>query len=172
MDQQQEFVRKLVDVQRPLYTYILSLLPSTAEAKDVLQQANVVLLEKQGEYDPSGNFGAWAARIAYFEVLAHRKRQQRDRLYLNDSLVEQLAEEGSEILDAEDQPLRALGNCLEKLSSKDRTLLEKRYAGGLKPGRIAEEVGRSTGAISQALYRIRSTLMRCIEKSLAAEGPA
>jgi len=166
-DSSQLFFRNLADVQRSLYAHIFAMLPSTADAKDVLQQTNVVLLEKQNEYDPQGNFAAWAGRIAYFEVLAHRKRLQRDRLYFDDELVRQLAEDSDTDPSLEDPPLRALGDCLKKVSEKDRNLLERRYSSGLPAKRIAGEVGRSVRAISQALYRIRMALMRCIEQRLA-----
>ncbi len=74
-----EFTSQLVAVQRRLYAYILTILPNLADADDVLQDTNSVLLRKRKEYAAGTEFGAWACRVAYFEVLALRKKRQRER---------------------------------------------------------------------------------------------
>ena len=162
------FLQELLNCQRGLYTYIFKLLLDPSEAQDVLQETNLVLLKKQEEYPRIRDFRAWAARIAYYQVLAHRKKKQRDRHVFNDEVVEQLAHEGIEELRGENRDLQALGHCLENLSARDRDLLEKRYVGNLSARGIGELVGRSARAISQALYRIRVTLMHCIDEVLAS----
>lgn len=164
----QEFARLLTDVQRSLYAYILSLIPSTDAAKDILQQTNLVLLQKQGEYDATKNFGGWAAKIAYYEVLAARKQQQRDRLYFNDQLLQSLADEGESDLTCEDPQLRALAECFEKLTDDDRRMIQQRYHDGRSASDISKEAGRTAHAISQALYRIRVSLLQCIQRRLSA----
>ena len=54
-----EFSQKLVGIQRPLYSYILSMLPHREDAEDVLQEANLILCQKASEYSPEGNFQSW-----------------------------------------------------------------------------------------------------------------
>ena len=75
-------VREITACQSALYAYVCSLLGTSAGAADVLHEANVVLWEKAAEYDPSRPFLPWAYRIAYFQVLAHRKRRSRDKRFI------------------------------------------------------------------------------------------
>jgi RNA polymerase sigma-70 factor (ECF subfamily) len=164
------FTGLLLDVQRSLYGYILSLYPSGTAAKDILQQTNLVLLKKQSEYDPSGNFGAWAARIAYYEVLAYRKAARRDRLLFSDDLIQSLAAEGATDVTADDPQMRALDVCFRRLEESDRELIQLRYRDEKPAREIAAALGRTPHAISQSLYRIRTALLNCIQRRLHATG--
>lgn len=169
-DTHAEFVRALVDCQRSLYSYIWKLLPDTDGAKDVLQKTNLLLLEKQHEFPEIENFGGWAARHAYYQVLAYRKTRQRDRHCFNDELVHILAQERHSDVTDQDEALRALGSCLKKLGPFDRSLVEQRYASNLPLGKIAQSLKRTPGSVANSLYRIRQVLMECIQRTLTAEG--
>ena len=46
-----EFSQQLTQIQRKLYSYILSLVPNRVEAEDILQESNFVLCRKAKEYD-------------------------------------------------------------------------------------------------------------------------
>lgn len=164
-DDNSEFLQSVLGCQRQLYAYILKLVVNTADAQDLLQETNLVLIRKQEEFCEIANFPAWATQIAYNQVLAFWTRRRRNRLYFDDELLRQLADEGASRLAMEDSDLSLLGDCLDKLALQDRELLEKRYAVNLTARQIASDVGRSAQAISQALYRIRCTLMRCIDDS-------
>ena len=50
---------------------------------------------------------------------------------------------------------KALKSCLQKLSESQRKLVEERYKPGASVQKIAADQGRTVGAISQTLYRIR-----------------
>jgi RNA polymerase sigma-70 factor, ECF subfamily len=164
-DDKSEFLQSMLDCQRGLYAYILKLVVNTADAQDVLQETNLVLIRKQDEFRGIANFAGWAAQIAYHQVLALWPGQRRDRLRFDDELLRQLADEGASRIGAADSDLRLLGDCLDKLSIQDRDLLGKRYVAGLAAREIAFQVGRSARAVSQALYRIRCTLMHCIDET-------
>jgi RNA polymerase sigma-70 factor, ECF subfamily len=170
-DNSADFVRQLADVQRGLYTYILQLLPNYHDADDVLQTTNLVMWSKREQYEPGSNFAAWAAKIAYFEVLNHRKRQMHSRLRFNEMLVEQISREATDDFPQPDAVLQMLRQCMEKLSPADRNLIEMQYAEALAARQIAERVHRSPGAIAQSTHRIRMLLLKCIEeKQSATEG--
>lgn len=159
------FVKRLVEAQRGLYAYILQLLPNRSDADDVLQAANLVIWSKREQFVQGSDFAAWAARIAYFEVLTHRKRMARERLCFDDSLVQMLSREAAADAGQIDIALSTLRLCMEKLSQADRDLLNMQYADDLPPREIAEHVGRTPGAIAQAMHRIRMSLLRCIDES-------
>jgi RNA polymerase sigma-70 factor (ECF subfamily) len=165
-----DFVVQITEVQRDLYAYIVTLLPRAADVDDVLQEANRILWMKRDEYQPGTNFRAWAYTIARLQVLAQRKRHQQDRLLFDEQLLETMSSELPDLLEQR-HPLRSsLAACMEKLSTKDAELLAQRYDRGLSMGQIAKHVQRSAGAIRQALFRIRHTLLECLERQTRVEG--
>jgi RNA polymerase sigma-70 factor (ECF subfamily) len=168
--QAEQFVQQLIACQRRLYGFILALLADPDQADDVLQETNLVLWRKAEEFTAGTDFGAWACRVAHFQVLAHRRSRQRDRHVFDDALLRDLAgaavERGSDL----DSRLRALRRCLARLAPPQRDLLQRRYAG--EPVKtIAAHGGRSAGSISQTLYRLRDALLRCVRRELVGGSP-
>jgi RNA polymerase sigma-70 factor (ECF subfamily) len=166
-DQTEHFVAELTAKQNRLYAYIMALLPNPESARDVLQETNMVLWRKSGEFVPGTDFGAWAAKIAYFQVLSHRKRRRQDRHVFDDGLLADLAQE-VQLLDQPDDRQQAMRHCLDRLPGPERELVRMRYADGGSVKRMADHFGRSVGAVSQSLYRIRQALTDCIELTLRA----
>ncbi len=87
----------------------------------------------------------------------------------DDSLLDYLAERQDERL--AELPARhiALRRCLERLPKPQRELVKARYAPGGSVKDIAAKLGRSVGSVSQTLYRARSALLECIEKSMRSD---
>src|SRR6185503_11588492 len=166
----EEFIRELTTVQPTLWAYVFSLLPDHAGAQDVLQQTNMTLWRKADDFQPGSSFFAWASKAAYFHVLSYRRGMRRDRLVFNDEVFAYLAERQAERLveGVPSERVHDLRGCLEKLPPHSRRLLECRYTPGASVKNLAETDGRSTAALSQVLYRIRETLLSCIERSLTA----
>ncbi len=167
-----EFVRQLTAAQTSLYAYILTLLPDRAAAQDVLQETNLTLWHKFKEFQPGTSFLAWGCRIAYFKVLNHRRSLNRDRLVFDDELLEILAERHSERIQEADRREEALKKCLEHLPADHRSLIERRYAPGASVQNLAAAEGKSVGALSQMLYRIREALLNCIQGSHSTKESA
>ena len=88
-----DFLSHVSRAQRSLYAFILTLVRQSADAEDVLQETNVVLWRKAGEYDPTREFMPWALRIAQLQAMAHLKRQKRVPLTFDEPLLTVLAEE-------------------------------------------------------------------------------
>ncbi len=166
-----EFVRLLTDAQGPVYGYILTLIPDRSRARDLLQETNITLWKKAATFEEGTNFNAWACKVAYFHVLAFRRKMAREKLVFDDDILDYLAERNDERVDedAADARTRALQRCLQKLPEHHRKLVEARYQPGASVQGIAAEQERTVGSISQTLYRIRHNLMACIEKTLSAE---
>jgi RNA polymerase sigma-70 factor (ECF subfamily) len=164
-----EFCGKLVDAQRGLYAYIVRLLPNVTDANDVLQKTKVVILSKRNDFRVEADFNAWAAGIARHQVLAFRRDARRDRLVFRDQLLDQLADRGIAQIGRANITFEAMELCRGKLSEADRELLDYRYTDNLAVADIAENLGRSPHAVSQSLYRIRVTLLECIQQVLSSE---
>lgn len=162
-----KFTSQLVAVQRRLYSYILTLIPSLSDADDVLQNSNAVILAKREEYQPGTEFGAWACRVAYFEILAHRRRKAREHnrvLFAEGQLLDDLAGEAVErYASEEDTSVSRLERCMSKLSINYRELIRLRYQKDLSSEQIAADTGRSASAVRQLLYRVRAQLLSCMQ---------
>jgi len=169
-----EFVSLLTDHQEIIRSYIISQMPGSSDVRDVLQEVNIVLWEKMGQFEPGTNFGAWACTVAHYKVLEHRKKEARRKGFLifNDALSHSLAVESEDREPAElEARRRALDLCLAKLSARNRDLLRARYnSPGGDMDRIAAETGRSRASLRVTLFRLRSVLRRCIRSYLAREG--
>jgi RNA polymerase sigma-70 factor (ECF subfamily) len=165
-----EFLLLLTSHQSTLYAAISALLGGVEGAQDVLQETNIVLLEKAGDYDPARPFAPWALAFARFQVMAWRKRQSRDRLVLDDELIAVLAERMAADSASPGRRLDALEKCLNKLPAESRTIVDARYIQGNPVHDIAAKLGRSVNVISVTLFRIRKTLLDCMRATLTAEG--
>jgi RNA polymerase sigma-70 factor, ECF subfamily len=163
-----EFIQHVNASQRSLYAFILTLVSNREDAYDILQEANLVIWQKRGDFLKGTNFFAWASQIARNKVLMYRRKMHRDRLCFDDALVGKLVDETAGKPFFGDEWLSPLWQCVEKLPEDDRALLKKRYVEDCQARHIADQVGRSPGAIAQALYRIRLTLMRCIDATLSS----
>ncbi len=161
-----QFVLEIIAAQGRLYAYILSLLLNRERAHDVLQQTNIVLLEKESEFQWGTNFGAWACSVAFYEVLSERRSRTRDRHLFNDDLLALIAVDAEAESLSIDQRREALESCLKGLTDSQRKLLNARYGPGGSVEEMARILDKTPGAISAMLHRIRAKLAKCIEHRL------
>ena len=168
MNPDPEFVQLMTRHQRPLYGFILSLLPDYVEAEDILQETNLVLMRKSGDFTMGTSFIAWACSVARFEVLGHLRKRRRDRhVFADDELFAQMAETVAEqVVDCDDKR-SALHGCLQRLNERHQELLKSFYGDDKSIDQIAAESGRSSGGLRVTLHRVRLTLLDCIQRSLA-----
>lgn len=163
-----EFVLLMVEAQSRLYAYILSLVLDKDRARDILQQTNVVLLEKEAEFQRGTNFAAWAYRVSFYEVLAERRKRQRDKHLFSDELLALVAAKASALESTFDERTAALESCLQTLSQEQRDVVIQRYRPGGSVTALADQLGKTPAAMSAMLYRIRTTLIECVERKMKA----
>jgi len=163
------YLMEVTNSQRRLYAYVYSLLGNRDQALDVVQETNLVLWRRAGEFVSGTNFIAFAFKIAYFQVLAYRQRNRREKLLFDDELLGEIAQRFQEDAD-DDARQRALETCIGKLTAEHRELLQLRYTEGSTIDMIAAKFSRSTGSITMLLRRIRMALLRCVTRSLAMGG--
>jgi RNA polymerase sigma-70 factor (ECF subfamily) len=164
-----EFIGHVTRAQRVLHAFIFSLVRHSANTDDVMQETNLVLWRKCGDFEPGTDFLAWAFRVAHFQVLAHRKKRQRARECFDDELIAQIAADAEEQNADFEKRRRALASCLQKLPQEQRSLVARRYEPDGCVNDIAAERGSTPKAVSELLRRIRRALQLCIEQSLARE---
>ena len=165
-----DFLRLFMTHQRRIFGYIVSLVPHLTDAEDLLQATSLVMWEKFDQFEPGTNFVAWGCRIAHFKVLHYYEQQHRAPLHFNEPMLAELADEVQQMQPMLDARHQALGDCLQKLTSRDRDLISRRYADGSSVSAMSAQVGRSIDAIYKALRRIREGLLQCVRGVLAGEG--
>ena len=166
----EQFVQQLAECQARLFGYVFSLLGDRSRAADVVQETNLVLWRKIDQYQPDRPFLPWAFGIARFQVLAHLRDQQRDRLLLDADLAETLSSEAERQAQDFDAIRESLQHCLQVLTEKNRTLIEQRYYREMSLTDIAATAGRTVGALKVALLRVRRQLAECVQQRIAVEG--
>lgn len=157
----------LVQLQPRLFGYILGLLASPTDAKDVLQETNRVILAKMDEFQQPGSFSAWAHKFAYFQCLAFRKKHQRDKLDFATELLEEIAEISKPADETTQQNLPLLAICLGRLQTKTRQIVAAYYYDNQPIGDIAKARDLKPNHVAQILYRARKALFECIQKEAA-----
>lgn len=161
----EELVQLLTNHQNALLTYIRAAIKDLATAKDILQEVNLVIWRKADEFQPGSNFLGWAFRIAKFEILGHVRDNQREPLVFSEDSLDQFATELENIEQdwQNEERLRALEDCLKKLPTKQRELLQARYENRNKIDDLARSFDRSHSAIKMTLLRARQSLLECIQ---------
>jgi hypothetical protein len=100
--------------------------------------------------------------------MAHRKRKARAREAFDDDLLATLAAEAEDWANESDRRRDALLGCLKKLRPDQAALMAERYEPGGCVNDMARRAGKSPKAVSEALARIRATLLQCVDQTLAA----
>lgn len=166
----EQFVRDLVRHQNKIYAYILTLVPDTDRAHDLLQDTMVELWASSARFAKGTDFVAWACRVAYFKVMAFRRDRGREPLLFSSELIEELVLAGEEEARDGDRKGAALNDCLAALAPTQRQLILDRYAPGGSVKKIAAEKGRSAQGLAVTLHRIRQALLDCVASKLQVDG--
>jgi RNA polymerase sigma-70 factor, ECF subfamily len=169
-DREEELVALIARAQRRLFAFILAMVRRPDDAEDVLQEVNVVLWRKRNTYELGTDFLAWAFQISRNQVKAFRAKQRRHGDPFDEPLLEVIATVAESESALYDRRELALRKCMEKLPPHHREIVVRRYQPKAAVESMAAETGKSAKALSELLRRIRDTLRRCIEQTLAAES--
>ncbi|MBT8044519.1 MAG: sigma-70 family RNA polymerase sigma factor [Verrucomicrobiae bacterium] len=168
----QEFVYQLTDWQNRLFGYLVTLLGNVHDARDVLQEANLVMWRRMDTFTAGTDFGAWARKCAYFQAMAFLRDRKRAPSLLGEELLALIAEEQEEtsLIDENERKL-ALRDCISQLTDEQRKLLMSRYRDGVPVRQLAQEHGKSESAMKMTLLRLRDLLHVCITTKLREDSP-
>jgi RNA polymerase sigma-70 factor (ECF subfamily) len=169
-DRHAEFLRAFATHEPAVRAFARRLVPTRADADDVMQEVAVVLWEKFDEFRKDGDFKAWACGIARFKALSWIRDKSRDRLVLDSDVVELIATQSLSGESRLQQQREALESCLEKVSPEERGLIARAYQSDVKISEVAATSGRSVGGFYQWLYRMRQLLLECVKREIAPES--
>lgn len=161
-----EFVYQLTDWQNRLFAYLVTLLGNLHDARDVLQETNLVLCRKMDSFEQGTDFGAWARKCAYYQALAFLRDRKRDPHLFDGDLLKLFADEPADSANDDEERRLALRDCLGQLPDQQRQLISRRYEKGIPVRQLATDFGKKESAMKMALMRIREALHTCIESKL------
>lgn len=170
--QHDAFLRLFTSHEPALRAFVRSLVPTSADANDVMQEAAIVLWRKFGDYDPQREFRGWAFGIAKMQVLTWQRDRARDRHLFAEELIERLAGDSAELSDRLEAQREALRTCLGHLPPDQRKLVTAVYASGARANEVAAAMRQSVAAVYKRLHRIRLALVECTRRQLLKEHGA
>ena len=145
-----------------VYSYVCSIVRDEHEAEDVTQAIFARLPAALQRYRPQVvPFSSWIMRVAHNaaidSVRAHRQIP-----------CEEVRDPNAAMEDGSQDRLESLRAALAVLPKEQREVLVLRFVGGLTPGEIAEQMGRSENAIHALQHRGRRRLRTELEQLGAA----
>jgi RNA polymerase sigma-70 factor, ECF subfamily len=156
--------------QNRLYTTLVHVTGSAAEAEDVVQEAFVQAFLKLSTFQGTSSFYTWLYRIA-FNFAVSRRRRRRPEL----SVDEHRELGGPEPIDGQleaceqlerDEGVQRVRAAMAQLSDEHRTILILREMEGCCYETIAELLGLPVGTVRSRIHRARSQLREILKEDL------
>ncbi len=169
-ERHRRFLRTYTTHEPAIRAFVRRMVPSRADADDVMQEVSVVLWEKLETFREGADFKLWAFGVARFEVLAWLRDKGRDRLVLDEDVALRLADEAGAVESALARQREALDQCMEEVPREQRELLMRAYSDNGRIHDLAHSSGRSVTGFYQWLHRMRKMLLDCIRRSLTGEA--
>ncbi|WP_147869514.1 sigma-70 family RNA polymerase sigma factor [Stieleria maiorica] len=163
-DRAEQFIQLLAQHERRLAAYVLTFVPRSADADDILQETKLALWRSFDQFEIGTNFGAWARQAALNRIFDFRKRKGRESQHLvfSDDCLQQLADAFEQDAPRRETQLERLSDCVAKLSPNHRRILSLRYGEGLQMQAVADRIDRTVPATYRVLSRIRLVLRDCV----------
>lgn len=170
-DHSEAVVRLYSQHQRWLFVYLTTLVGNPDHAEDLMQEVCVVMWKEHHRFKLGTNFAAWLSVIAYHQVQKYWRQKKQRRKFLNDGMVEQLAERVTEDFDGLDSRRQMLRECVSKLQPTDQQLLSAVYNDQKMTVReLSRQMERPERAVYKSTARIRRLLFECIRQKMLSEG--
>ena len=168
----EDFFRQFSRADRKIYGYILALVLDVAAAEDFFQETCVILWEEFPKYDRERSFLNWAYGIAFNQIRKYRRKYQNKRLIFSETLVTELASDASSMVEEQSERQLALTHCMQKLTERERTLIDAYYGDQQTAATVARQRNCSVHAIYKTIKKIRRALYDCVNRRLSSEVPS
>lgn len=167
MKKLEEFVDHIDAIQGDLLGFILSLTGNYDQARDVLQETNLVIFKKLKSFELGTSFRAWAFTIARFQVMAFRKKSSREKLVFSDKTFNDISSDYEDFHKKEiEEKYAILDKCIEKLPEKQQGAIKSKYIQGKSLKAISEAIDSNENSVSQILFRARKNLIDCVDNTV------
>ena len=162
-DSSEDFLRLHAKHEPQIRAFVRAGVQNNESVAEVMQEASIVAWQKFSDLkNPDSDFGKWMCVIARYEILKHRQTKARDRMILNQSLVEKITDEALDDSNIRERYLATLDHCLGKLSRANSNLLLSAYNPSQSIKTIAKSLKKTPDALYQKLRRLRLKLTECM----------
>ncbi|MBN2842096.1 MAG: sigma-70 family RNA polymerase sigma factor [Sedimentisphaerales bacterium] len=165
-DRAQSFMGLYIGVQRRLFGYVLSQVPNTTDADDIIQETVALMWAEFDKYKPGTNFAAWALCVARFQIMTYRKKSLRKKNVFSELAISAIHETVEAKANLEPERQKTLRECLSKLSKKDKQILYFRYEVGETLRSVSERFNLNANTLYSKLNRIHLGLLHCVRKNM------
>lgn len=172
-DRYEQFIALIERHEPAIQGAIRSMLPSSQDADDVMQEVCLACWHKFADFDPDGSenaFFRWACVVARFEVLKHRRKYARDRLVLSEDTIELLSADAQERVSRAELERQVLEDCLGRLQPSDRRLILSIHVSGDSVAKTARQLRQNVRRLYSKVNKLRDILGDCVRKKLAERG--
>ncbi len=167
IDPAERYLVLLNEHEHTLSAYVHTLVPDRLDAEDILQSCKLTMWKQFGQFADGTNFPAWAKKIAFHQILNHRRSARRKPLFSAEpAFLEAVAAEIDRVAETLDDRAEALRDCLRRLPENQRRLVLLRYFEDHDIAAIARETDRTEAAVYKLLSRVRSALNDCVKARL------
>lgn len=145
--------------------------PDRSVIEDLVQETLVIALARRADFDPDRSLGAWLRGIATNLVIGALRREARRR---------RIVDEGKHEIDrvaalshrfdmiagrsAAREVSQALRDCLERIATAQRDVIERHYLAGQSFRTIASELEVSEDVAMKRASRARVALGECLSR--------
>jgi RNA polymerase sigma-70 factor len=145
---------------------------------DLAQETFISAYRSLSSYRQQSSLVLWLLGIARNLALKHLREEQRRRSHEADSLEaavsrwsqeRMLGEDSAE--DRHERVVAALRTCIEGLQKHSAGMIRDAYFKNRTAAEIAQETGKTEGAVWVTMMRIRQTLRECIGARIAQADP-
>jgi RNA polymerase sigma-70 factor, ECF subfamily len=145
---------------------------------DLAQETFISAYRSLSSYRQQSPLALWLLGIARNLALKHLREEQRRRSHEADSLEaavsrwsqeRMLGEDSAE--DRHERVVAALRTCIEGLQKHSAGMIRDAYFKNRTAAEIAQETGKTEGAVWVTMMRIRQTLRECIGARIAQADP-
>jgi len=141
---------------------------------DLAQETFIAAYRSLAAYKQQSTLGLWLLGIARNLALKHLRDEQRRRSQEADSFEASLSKWSEERMAAEEsgpgrheQVIAALRKCIDGLQKHSAGIIRDAYFKGRTAAEIAQETGKTEGAVWVTMMRIRQALRECIGAQMA-----
>lgn len=167
IDPAERYLVLLNEHERGLSAYVHTLVPDRLDAEDILQSCKLTMWKQFAQFTEGTHFLAWAKKIAFHQILNHRRSARRKPLYSAEpEFLEAVAAEIDRVAESQDDRAEALRDCLRRLPENQRRLVLLRYFEDHDIAAIARETDRTEAAVYKLLSRVRLALNDCVKARL------
>lgn len=164
------FFRHLMDSEDKIFAFILAIVHSDADAKDIMQETLATMWQQFSRFQSDSSFTAWGIGIAKNITYTYLRKHRTSKMVFSTELLEDIAKVTAETTPKHDYWSEQLRECLKKLEKNELDLIKKRYVDNMTTKSIALGLGISDHKMYYIMANIHRALQFCIHRSSLKEG--